>query len=63
VAAPIKTNRETQHFGVGNLRLLAFVNLSSHFLTFQPQYFMGSDLNPGLLEGSDGDFNRHQEGL
>jgi hypothetical protein len=24
---------------------------------------MGSDLNPGLLEESDGDFNRHQEGL
>jgi len=24
---------------------------------------MGSDLNPGPFEESDGNFNRHQEGL
>ena len=24
---------------------------------------MGSDLNPSPLEGTDGDLNRHQEGL
>ena len=47
----------------GNLRLPTFENLSDFILTILPRYFMGSDLNPGLLEGPDGDFNRHQEGL
>ena len=58
-----KKNRETPHFGVGNLRLPPFENLSNFILTLWPRYFMGSDLNPGLLERLDGELGRHQEGL